>query len=253
MKKLLSLIFLALITSTLTAQDFPGKHYNVLLGKKVTVKTLGKTTPGFFKKPNLNSHAFADRNTDTPSEKLEGKVFMIIGFEKNSYGTFFVLSNAEVGKIYFWYIMDDEDLFLLKLEDGFEYKDDVCSEIATSTDKFTDEIKKRMSTDYKLYFSRSGNEVFTILKTKSKTLVVGKKGVTMLLEDGSKIKDTETEIDVKTVDDGYYEYSAVFRLTPEDIEKLKKSYVTDYRLYIFDEHVNSGRICKKILECILSN
>ncbi len=254
MKKLLSLLFLLLLSNVVTAQYFPGKHYRSFLGKKVKIVTKGSYYYDVYKKPSTRSKHYAEVDGHTPKQALEDKVFMVIGFEgETTTGLFFVLSNAETGKVYYDYSLYHEILFDLVPVEDFDFKDEVCSEIRSWTDKFTGEIRKTMSTNYNVYFSRNGNDIYTILKTKSKTLVVGKKGATMLLEDGSKIKDTETEIDVKTVDDGYYEYSVVIRLTPEDIEKLKKSYVTDYRLYIFDESVNSGKICKKLFECILSN
>jgi|GEM_PF-6013436 len=253
MKKLLSLLFLLLLSNAVTAQYFPGKHYRSFLGKKVKIVTKGSYYYDVYKKPSTRSKHYAEVDGHTPKQALEDKVFMVIGFEgETTTGLFFVLSNAETGKVYYDYSLYHEILFDLVPVEDFDFKDEVCSEVNSWIDKFTGEIRKTVSTNYNVYFGRTGNYITMILSTDSETLLVGKKGVTVLLADGSKIKNEDAEIDVKATKTGY-EYRVVFTLTPEDIQKLKKSYITDYRLYIFDRSVNSGKICQKLFQCVVSD
>jgi hypothetical protein len=74
-----------------------------------------------------------------------------------------------------------------------------------------------------VYFSRIGDEIYIALQATASTLQVDKKGVTILLANGTKIKNSEAEIEVKS-GEKEYEYQTIFKLTQEDIEKLKKSY-----------------------------
>lgn len=252
MKKLLSLLFILFLTATAVAQDFPGKHYEILRGKKVKAKATTGNYYGFYKKPSLTARLYAEKDNHTPNEALANKVFMVTGFEKNKWGIFFTLNNAEVGTIYYIYRPEKENLFALEMAEDFEFNDNVCSEVVSYTDKFTGELKRHISTDYNVYFSRIGDDIYLALQATASTLQVDKKGVTILLADGSKIKNSEAEIEVKSGEKDY-EYQTIFKLTQEDIERLKKSYITDYRLFIFDKSVNSGKILQKLFLCVAAN
>lgn len=253
MKKIFYLLFLLFITTAVSAQYFPGRHYKSYLGKRVKVVSKSDRCYDVYKKPNILGSRYAQKDGYTPMQALADKVFMVIGFEKGKYGEFFfVLVNAETGKLYYRYHDDYEGFFELQPVEDFDFGDEVCSEIISSIDKFDGQILKRMSTNYRVYFSRNGDDIFVILHSTSKSLSVMKTGATILLADGNKIKNTECEIEVKATETGY-DYTTIFKLTAEDLEKLKRSYITDYRLYIYDTSVYSGKICQKLLECIVND
>ena len=64
-------------------------------------------------------------------------------------------------------------------------------------------------------------------------LSVGKKGVYLLFDDGSKLLKNDVKIDVE-VTGSKYSYQAFFLLTESDIKALSKKLITDVRLYIYD-------------------
>nr|WP_322624274.1 hypothetical protein [uncultured Flavobacterium sp.] len=252
MKKIFTfLVFLCLIGNCL-AQDFPGPHYKALLGKKVTPKKiLSERYDNFYVRPG-SSEKYRQSGYGTPVEHLFGKIFMVINFEVNSRGTFLVLSNAEIGKLYYEYRENSPISFELNVLDDFTFPDEACSEIISTTDKFTDQITHKMPVKYEIVFIKIGPTTYVYLTTKSRSVEVGKKGVYLLLGNGKKIVNMDEEIKVKTGDDLLYHYSVMIPLTDSDLEKLRESYVTDYRLYIFDEYVYAGKLYQKHLQCILS-
>lgn len=248
MKKIFTfLVFLCFIGIS-AAQDFPGPQYKALLGKKITLIEK-EVYFNFYVRPK-STELYKESHNSTPKDALFGKVFMVTNFEVNDRGIFFVLSNAETGKLYYKYHKSLGSIYDFKMVDD-SFSDEVCSEVVSSVDKFTDEVTKEMNPNNEIIFSKTGSSTYLILRNRSKELFVNKTGVIVLLADGSKIKNDKSEIDVKAGDDFYYDYYAVIKLTNEDLEKLKRSYVTDYRMYILDKHIHSGKISQKLLQCIL--
>lgn len=84
-----------------------------------------------------------------------------------------------------------------------------------------------------VYFMRLVNEGVTANYLK--------KGIIIMLSDGSKIEKPEEKIDCKFRAGTMYDFTAFFRLTPEDLDLLSKNRMTDWRLYIYDRSLNEKR------------
>jgi hypothetical protein len=145
-------------------------------------------------------------------------------------------------------------LFLLSFK--INAQNDTCDIFDVQTDKFKGSTRFYSDTysgiDFVKYISKEKVTTHYIaLEVIGSTLNVGEKGVIILLNDG-KINKPLEKIDVDYKDEGY-RYSVLIPLTKQDIEKLKKSRITDFQLYIYEKNVLEGDQLKllKTFNCLL--
>lgn len=134
------------------------------------------------------------------------------------------------------YIIDYEAYSKLR-DKYYKNKDTMLLYLNLSAENKVRYIKTVNNTDTSCYL---------FLKSMGVSLNAGIKGVTILLSDGAKIEFPEGEVNCKyrsgrtrpANESQYdYDYSAMVRLSKEQIEKLKNNFITDYRLYIYDTEV----------------
>jgi len=130
-----------------------------------------------------------------------------------------------------------------------------CSKIDRSVDDFTDEIRLNSPilsamTIYKI-IDKADTRYHLSLRTYGNTVIVDGSGVIILFTDGVKMTKS-VKINVEAKSKGY-EYSAFITLTEADLKTLSTKKVNKFRLYIYDENVDSGSADKfKIyVKCIM--
>lgn len=137
-----------------------------------------------------------------------------------------------------------------------------CKDIDKKTDKFTGRISFRSPLKYYLRYSKiidtdSSISYYLFLTNSGYTLTGSGKGVILLLEDSTKLEFPDASIDylsmVMVGSSVYYTYTAMLSLSQTNLEKLSKSCIVDYRLYIFDAKVRKKHKEKfrNYLNCLL--
>ena len=86
------------------------------------------------------------------------------------------------------------------------------------------------------------------MHTKGTTANVGKQGLYIIFSDGKRIDRPETEVNL-TLGEGAYYYYATIKLTKAELEILGTSFITDWRLYIYDG-IALEDYSKRLTECI---
>ncbi len=91
------------------------------------------------------------------------------------------------------------------------------------------------------------------MHTKGTTANVGKKGLYIIFSDGKRIDRPETVIEL-TLGEGAYYYYATIKLTKAELEILRTSFITDWRLYIYDgiALVDYSKGLTESVQCILT-
>lgn len=273
MRKTLLLLFYLASTVALYAQDFPGRHYGLLLNKELIVKPLSENLKqfgyqNFYTVRNFSSIADKRKiiyNTSdgfsTRYDALENKTFTVseITPHEGIYGrrkAVLSLHNDEIGTIYYEYDSERGYYFPFEVKDGLASPEGYfCTDISEKVDKFTGEIKYYSPTVDGIMFLRVKSKEFDVtymyISEEGSTLNVGENGLILLLSDGSKIEKPNAKIDVDSEERGWL-YSAFVELTDEDKAKLSKYEITDNRLYVYDGIVHSGKVIKEYLKCILA-
>lgn len=136
--------------------------------------------------------------------------------------------------------------------------DSICKGVMKVYDKFEDKTSYKSEPHYFIRFMKIIKGVDTVyglhLEASGRTVSVGKKGVIILLSDSTKMEFPNTDINVNYnsfMDN--YTYTATIVLKKPDIERLIKSYITDFRLYIYEGTNNAklGIIAMGHLQCLL--
>jgi hypothetical protein len=172
----------------------------------------------------------------------------------------FVLKDTLSGqKIYFKYDKEFEHNFPFNTSKINYPVDDLCSQIEKEKDEFTNELKfnsplingRQISplTIYK-YINKGKATYYLSLRTNGSTVNVNQTGVIILFQDGTKWARA-SKIDVDAGSNGF-DYSTFITLTPTDLKTFGTKKIKKFRLYIYDEDVNSSDADKFKLytECI---
>lgn len=98
----------------------------------------------------------------------------------------------------------------------------------------------------------SKQDYFLALNVYGGAAYVGKSGVIILFDDGTKIKNDSHKIEVKAAGSSY-EYSVFMPLTETQVEKLATAKIKKFRLVIYDKEVNDEEAEKFMyyVRCIL--
>jgi len=196
----------------------------------------------------------------TEKDSLKNRIFLvdkIINKDGNNWDSksasfrdrpIFVLKDSKTNKlIYYIYDPKYEHKFPFNTSKINYNKEAFCSKIERNVDDFTGKIKinSPMSSDYEISpmiiykYINNGKTTYTLyLRANGSTLNVGESGVIILFEDGSKWT-SQTKIDVDAASYGY-NYNAYINLTSNDLSKFLDKKIDKYRLYIYDEEVDSS-------------
>ncbi|MBA0885348.1 hypothetical protein [Flavobacterium undicola] len=160
----------------------------------------------------------------------------------------FVLKDTLSGqKIYYKYDKEYEHNFPFNTSKINYPTDYFCSKIDKQIDEFTNEIKfsspimsdRQLSPTIIYKYINKGKSVYYLsLRTYGSTVNVNETGVIILFQDGTKWSRA-SKIDVEA-ESNSYQYSAFITLTPADLITFSTKKIKKFRLYIYDEEVNSS-------------
>ena len=124
----------------------------------------------------------------------------------------------------------------------------LCLKIEKTTDDFTNVvtfnnpiIEGRQISSMILYKTVKSDKVtyYLSLQTFGSTVNVGKTGVIILFDDGTKMSKPTVKIDVDAEEKGF-KYRAFIPLTEIEVKSLNTRKIVKFRLYIYDEEVSPG-------------
>lgn len=160
----------------------------------------------------------------------------------------FVLKDTLSGqKIYYKYDKEYGHNFPFNTSKIKYPTDYFCSKIDKQIDDFTNETKfnspimnGRQLSPMIIYkhINKDKAVYYLSLRTYGSTVNVNGNGVIILFQDGTKWSKA-SKIDVEAESDGF-EYSAFITLTPTDLTTFSTKKIKKFRLYIYDEEVNSN-------------
>lgn len=132
-------------------------------------------------------------------------------------------------------------------------------DISKKVDKFDGSITYRADFAAWAKFIKvvKGNDTvyFASFATEGTTANYSKKGVILLLSDGSKIEKPNAEVDCKFRAGMMYDYTTFFRLTKEDLKTLSTKRITDWQLYITERGLGEkrGEKLRESLICLIKS
>src|SRR5690606_24664008 len=263
-------------------QSFPENNPELLLNKTVKPKVIHESLRkysyrNFFLEFDKEKRQFtkeAKRNKPFPSgqnyylvsdySKLVGKEFKVLeifeivpqySFSNKEYAI--ELENPEIGRIFYKYDPRDKFGFELEVVCGLDFPEDFfCSKIEYQKDKFED--KEIFYTPYASgirfmkVIDRGETTIYLIVRVSGSTLNVGKEGLYILFEDGTKLIKPDAKIDVEVSSGSGYVYSAFVPLSQSEIKLLINKDITDKRTYIYDGTVDneSAKEIREYLKCL---
>jgi len=252
MKKI---IFLLFIGSFGFAQEYPKDAVELVVGKELKILPCDYCVKdgyyNFYKKSDLEYKNKLKHKYDD----LNGKVFVLKSFTRNV-GTLkndilLELLNSTQGTIYYKYSPWNKGSWIFEIIGGIVYPDGYwCKDIERKEDKFTNEVRLNSPSTEHVSFIKDKGIIYIYLTSHGKTLNVNQKGIIILLKDGSKITNETANIDVKVDGDGWYTYTSMFALSNEDISKISNSYITDYRLFVYDFALDNGILFSEYIKCL---
>jgi len=276
MKQIL-LLTAVLISSITFGQNFPAESVDLLLNKTVKPKTIEESMQRYayknfyskfdtiskkLEKYKKGHRAFPSGTSQSDYSKLVGKEFKVVKIYdqtptlSSDSGRYFVLElqNEELGTVYYDYDSKYDFNFELEVVGGLELPEGFyCKDIETSTDKFSGETTASSDFSEGIKFIKSTkagvSKIYMAINEPGSTLNVGKKGLTLLLENGKKIERPNAKIDVE-VGGSNYVYSAFIELTKAEIDLIIKNPITDNRLYIYDGEIKNGAKLSEYLKCL---
>ena len=256
MKKLFYLFLL--VSSIGFAQDYPKEAVEFIVGKEL--KVLPSTSEDVKKKGYSNFYKTKDfkRQLLTKYATYNGATFKLVSFEKYKFGVEnktmikLELSHVKIGTVYYNYDPSNKESFIFEIIGGIQYPDDYwCKDINIREDKA--KAKKTYYSPLKnmVYFTKENDVYLICIRAQGKAMMMGKKGAILTLQDGSKIENPKVKIDMKTSETGLFTYEAMFTLTKEEVAKLEKSPITDYRLFTDNYKLDNGTLYQEYLKCLL--
>jgi len=131
-----------------------------------------------------------------------------------------------------------------------------CSQIEKKVDEFGEETQYRPSGIHNAkllcYQKENRSTYYLSLTTTGSTLNTNEKGAYLILANGEKIMKPDEEIDVEynfahIYGSKDYEYSAFFRLTKEEFDKLTAQPVRKFKLYIYEQDLKEEQQNEQII------
>jgi hypothetical protein len=137
-------------------------------------------------------------------------------------------------------------------------KVDVCKEIYKEVDEFNGEVKWQADVTSDLSFikyKRKGNNYvyYLSIKIRESGIYYGD-GVTIILQNGIKINKPNEKVESDYLGGDFYS-RAFITLTSKDIELLKKSGISKYKLYISKDELPEEfkTKCKDLFNCLVKS
>lgn len=134
--------------------------------------------------------------------------------------------------------------FDIKAQEQIE--NSICSEIQKQFDEFNNETNyytpglinnEISSVIFSKYTKGAKSEFYIRLKSYGATVVIDGYDAAIIFTDNTKWnKHVKIDVDVEK---DYFEYTAFIKLTPDDILTFSKKNIKKFRLYIFDNEVDS--------------
>lgn len=259
----ITLLLCFTFTTILCQAQFPAQHPELLLNKEVKILPLS---------PVLQEYGYRDLHKTAEMKITEKaikhssivqKTFIVTEvtpYEKYGSVKFKIKLESTVNGIFYYDYNPKYDFeYILEVVGGLELPDDIyCADITTETDKFTSEKISKSPYSEGVSFIKitkeSKSKIYISINEIGNTVVVGKTGLILLLENGKRIEKPNAQIDVK-VNSGYtgatgYVYSAFVELNSEDIKLLLDNVITDNRLYIYDGTIKNGKKLQDYLNCL---
>ncbi|MDP3946459.1 MAG: hypothetical protein Q8Q51_11240 [Lutibacter sp.] len=263
MKKLFFIV--ALISTTFTfSQNFPGKEVDLLVNKELKVLPKAEAAQkygfeGFYTDDALKNVYECCDSYNAKYLSLANKIFKVHSFEpyKNSIGTEkfkLKIENSETGILFYDYNPKMDMLFPFEVIGGLTLPTDFyCKDITQTVDKFTGETKYNTNSggiQFLKVVKDKVSKIYLSINQPGATFSLGKKGLTILLENNKKIEKPEAEIKANPNGGGGYYNSTFIELTAADINLLKANNMTDLRLYVNDTEVQNRTKYKELLKCL---
>lgn len=270
---ILNIVFISVL-SPLTAQiKFTGTDVELYVGQTLTVKAKPQNLQkyglkGFIKTADTNRYSFdncntivyCDGNFSSVYDSLINLKFIctkVLPTEGDYMKEKFLLQlyNEKTDTIYYRYESKYEHAFQLEVKGGIIPPEGYyCKDIYVEDDKFEGKRIFRSPilepVSFEKYIEKEKTAYYLSLSTIGATPSHGQ-GVIILLENGEKIIKSTLETDVSVNSDAKFEHTAFIPLTQSDITKLKTHRITDFKLYIHEEHDINGHKYRDYLKCLL--
>ncbi len=262
MRKIIQILLLLPIFAF--SQNFAGKDVELYKDKELKVKPVEANLQsygyrGFYTDIDLKNVYSNGSGRSSKYESLVDKIFKVLSYEayKNSIGTEkfkLKLENSEIGILFYDYDAKVDLLFPFEVIGGLTLPSDFyCKGITETVDKFTGETKYNTNSGG-IFFLKvvkdKTSKIYLSINQPGATLTIGKKGLTILLENNKKIVKPDADIKANSNGSGGYYNSTFVELTLAEINLLKANNMTDLRLYVNDSEVQNGAKYKELLKCL---
>ncbi len=270
MKKI-TLLFL-FISFFAFGQNFPENEVQLLMNKEIKVKEMPSNAQeyaydGFYMSDKLKDEYMCCDSYNSKYNSLVNKLFIveeitpyidIIGVKRYK----LKIINPEIGILFFDYDTRYRHSFPFEVIGGLDLPEDFyCKKLVIKKDKFED-IERIFTpivdgVSFVKVIIDKQPMIYLAIRNNGYTANVSKKGLYILLKNGSKISKPNADIDVEVnkrkYKDSDYIYSAFEILTKGDISMLLENNITDTRLFVYDREVDieSSNIIKEYLKCIV--
>ncbi|MFP9099109.1 hypothetical protein ACLI09_08650 [Flavobacterium sp. RHBU_24] len=127
-----------------------------------------------------------------------------------------------------------------------------CKDVYSVKDK-CDGVTRTYSSDLRsVQFVRLKNTVYMSITVWASSYNLNEKGVIILLTENKRIVKPNVKVEIEEFSDGQYSHHVFFPLSQDDVAKLKKYHITDYRLDDFDDNLDErdGEIYCGYMNCI---
>lgn len=257
-------LLLLMFSAFAFSQNFAGNDVELYKDKELKVKPVEENLQkfgyrGFYSDADLKTVFDNGSGRSSKYLSLVNKIFKVLSYEayKNSIETEkykLKLENSETGILFYDYDPKVDMLFPFEVIGGLTLSSDFyCKGITQTVDKFTGETKYNTNSGG-IFFLKvvkdKTSKIYLSINQPGATLTIGKKGLTILLENNKKIEKPNAEIKANPNGSGGYYNSTFVELTIAEINLLKANNMTDLRLYVNDSQVENGTKYKELLKCL---
>ena len=257
MKKII-VVFALLLSLSAIAQNFPGKHTDLLLGREVKVKELKGTDAHigyeFYTQPKFgkaNVYALLPSKGNTEPEAVVGRQFKIeevIDNSKFDKGHYWIKITDDKETLYISYDIESEYSFPFEVIGGLKLPADFyCNYITETIDKFTGVTTYATENQNGVVFYKikkgAAAKYYIAINIPKHTMV---KGAIVLLSGNKRIERPGLEL--TGFPDGF---GAYFELTLKEAHLLIDNEITDTRVGDRDNIITSGTTLKGIFSCLI--
>lgn len=245
MKKTILLFILIVYSNLFFGQSIKlYNNYDLLIGKKIVLIENEKESYDVF---FTDENGLVTESSTKIYKKLVNKEFLIEKISETKYGFKLFVLNYNNKKAF---MRTSNPGYYYKVIDKIEIpKDLICTTIKYREDKF-DGSKTYSTPDLgSLSITKMDGRIYMTIKKNSNEIQNNEKGVTFLLNNGTKINFPEQKIKTKVGSGVYFENYAFIDLNDENIKLLSEYDITDFRIGTQDKHINIPEL-KEYLKCM---